>query len=162
VETLQLEASQYRDLRTAFEQSSYDTECYLDVDEGRVLWFSSAAPGVGREPDDDAPEWKREAWEKRREVWGDETGRFLRVPPADPSNVRADIEVFLEERADDRLRERFGSERPTRESFEPFRRAVERDPEARKAWRTFRRERTRRRLDEWLELEGYELVVDRE
>lgn len=160
MEPIELSPSQYRDLRTAFEQSSYDTECYLDTDEGRVLWFSPEAPGVDREPEEDAPEWKREAWEKRRQVWEDDAGRFLRVPPADPSDVRDDIEVFLDEHADARIRERLGSERPTRDSFEPFRRAVERDPEARERWREFRRERTRDRIDEWLELKGYEVVVE--
>lgn len=160
METIALTESQYGDLRTAFEQSSYDTECYLDTDEGEVLWFSPDTPGVDQEPDEDAPEWKQEAYEKRRRVWEDDSGRFFRVPPADPSDVRDDVEVFLEEHADARLRNRIDSDRPTRASFEPFRRAVERDPEARSQWRQFRRKRTRERIDEWLDLKGYRLVVD--
>lgn len=162
MDTIELDRSDYQDLRTAFEQSSYDTECYLDTREGGVLWFSPDAPGVDREPDEDAPEWKREAYEKRRAVWEDDSGRFLRVPPADPSDVRDDIEVYLEEHAGPRLRKRLGEDRPTRESFEPFRQAVERDPEAREKWQEFRRERTRERIDEWLDLKGYELEIDEE
>lgn len=158
METIEMSEEAVADLRTAFQYNQYDTECYLDTEEGRVIWFSADSPRVDSEPDEEDPDWVREAYEKRMAVWTDEEGRYLELPPSDVTTACEDMVVFLEEHANDRFAERFEGAGRHRRVFESFRRAVEDDRQHRKTWQEFRRERVMARVEEWLELQGYRLV----
>ena len=159
METIELEEEAFEDLRTAFEHNRLDTECYLDTEEGRVIWFSSDAPPVREEPDEDDPEWVHEAYQKRMTVWQDGNGRFLEVPPGDVIDACKDMEKFLADHASDELARRFESSGKNRKTLEAFQRAVERDAMHRRQWRKFRRERICDRVRDWLELQGYRLSL---
>jgi len=159
METVEMTEKVLADLRTAFKFNQFDTECYLDVEEGRVIWFSADAPAA-EEPDEGDPDWKHEAYEKRMAVWNDEEGRYLEVPPSDITDACEDMEAYLEE-AGGRLAEQFAGAGFHRRSFETFKRRIEEDPVHKEKWREFREWRVEERIEEWLELQGYEVVVRR-
>lgn len=160
MKTVEMEESAYEDLRTAFQHNQYDTECYLDTEDGSVIWFSADTPPVDGEPDGDDPQWVHEAYEKRMKIWQDDNGRFLEVPPGDLTDACEDMQAFLDEHASEHLARKFASSGRNRGVFENFRRAVERHPEDKRAWRKFRRERCCQRIREWLELQGYTLETE--
>ena len=163
METIELGERAFEDLRTAFQHNSFETECYLDTEEGRVIWFSSDMPPVNGEPDGEDPEWVHEAYQKRMQVWNDDNGRFLEVPPGSIADRMADMELFLDEQADNGLCERFRSGGKSSTRLDAFRRAIERDGRQRQKWRKFCKERACDRIEEWLQLQGYRLqLADRQ
>ena len=162
MQTIEIAQRAFEDLRTAFQHNSFETECYLDTEQGRVLWFSADTPPVNGngEPDGEDPEWVHEAYGKRMKVWNDGNGRFLEVPPGSIAERISDMEAFLDKQADGRLRERFHKGGKSSVRLESFERAIERDGRQRQKWRKFCKQRTCDRIEEWLELQGYRLTVE--
>jgi hypothetical protein len=159
MKSIEMTDEAFADLRNAFRENRRDTECFLDIEQGRVIWFSGDALGVADEPGDDAPDWLEEKYDERLQIWRDDTGRYLEVPPQDVTESCDDMEMFLDEEATDRLVEQFASSEIHRRTYERFADAVERDALNRERWREFRRERVGERVREWLELQGYRIEI---
>lgn len=148
------------DLRTAFEQMRLQVECYLDTETGKVLWFSDYDAHFDGEPAEDEPEWVHRAWRKRMRVWKDDRGRYLEVPPGDMQDNCRDMKGFLEQCDDQMLCEQFEGAAPTRHMYKAFVHTVERDPMQRRKWMKYREKCLERRIENWLDLNGYEMAVE--
>jgi hypothetical protein len=158
--SLRLSPEAFTDLRTAFEHADHEAECYLDTETGEVLWYSNHQMSLDDEPGPDAPDWIRDAYEKRLAIWNSDEGRFLEVPPNEELETWRDMRDFLDEEASDALRVQFRDRPASRGTYRQFEDALERHPTDRRDWLRFHRKRLRGRIEEWLELNGYELVVE--
>ena len=158
--TLTLSPDDYDDLRTAFAEADPRIECYLDIDGAEVIWCSDREVDLDEPPAPDAPDWKRKTYERRMMLRNSRKGRFLEIPPHQRGKARRDMKMFLDDKASTPLRAQFQDAPTDQNTYLQFEDALEHHPEDRRRWTTFHRRRLRERIDEWLDLHGYELVVE--
>jgi len=121
----------------AMEDSSYENEYYLDLDNGEILFLS--------EYTDD------EETKKLKELIEEDFDRYERIPKAEPHEGYEDMVDFIATVKDERLVELLEVALNGRGAFRRFKDVLLRYPEERERWFQFKDERMQERAHEWLD-----------
>jgi predicted nucleotidyltransferase len=148
-------------LMAAFEDASWETSHYLDLETGEIIMLTDEELRYVEEPPDwSLPEWQQEAVEQAEEIWLDGGQRYLRVPDADSGEGYGDMEDFIVTVEDEHLRELLWVAIQGRGAFRRFKDVLYDYPRERKRWFSFGDTQVRRRVLDWLESEGIEPIIE--
>ena len=169
------------ELESAFNNASeFDNRYFLDLETGQVvmLTFDTRAQleslyeeldwedGNQNPPlaellqERNLPEWQKQALLEADQVeigYGD---RYIAVPQADSREAYRDMEAFIETVKDTDLQSRLWQAISGRGAFHYFRDVLDDFPREKQRWYTFRDNRIRQRVLDWLESEDIEPVVE--
>ena len=148
-------------LMAAFEDASWETSYYLDLNTGEVIMLTSEELGYVEEPPDwPLPEWQQEAVKRAGEIWLDGGKQYLRVPDADSREGYRDMEDFIATVEDEHLRELLWAAIQGRGAFRRFKDVLYDHPRERKRWFDFGDTQVRERVLDWLGSEGIEPIIE--
>jgi hypothetical protein len=167
------------ELTYAFEDASWMTNYYLDLETGQVVMISDDTrrqleeiyeetyDSEAEEPFDlaevlrqyDLPEWQQHELLQADQVEAGCGSRYIGVPTADSHEGYRDMEDFIFTLRDERLQERLWEAIRGRGAFRRFKDVLARHPRERERWFEFQEDRLRRRVLEWLESEGIEPIL---
>lgn len=125
-------------LVVAFSDDSVERSYYLDTDSGRVFNVLE---------DHDDPETQELVWQ----LEADTRGRYLLVPKPNIEERLEEQDAFVEGLDGGELKESIEKLIEDDHDGSKFPDFVERNREAREAWRDFRASRSREKANEWLE-----------
>lgn len=125
-------------LVVAFSDDSVERSYYLDTDSGRVFNVLE---------DHDDPETQEIVWE----LEADTRGRYVQIPKPSMEQRLEEQDAFVESLEDGKMKETIEKLLEDDHDGSKFAEFVERDREARDAWRDFRMERSREKAKEWIE-----------
>ena len=133
------------ELIDAFDNCHIGYEYYLDIITGEILHTSD--------------EWMdTEEIEKIYEQIEREPGRYLAIPPDSSREGYRDMEVFTDTVEDENLRDKLWIALDGRGAFRRFKDVLFGYPEERQRWFKFKEERTKSRINEWLQKNKIELI----
>lgn len=148
-------------LMSAFEDASWETNYFLDVETGEVLMFMNEDLRYVEEPPDwPLQEWQQEQVKKAEEVWLGRGERYLSVPEADSHRAYRDMEDFITTVEDEHLQELLWVAIEGRGAFGRFKGVLANHPRERERWFQFKDDRLRRRVLDWLEFEDIEPIIE--
>jgi len=167
------------ELTYAFEDASWMTNYYLDLETGQVVMISDDTrrqleeiyeaahdPEAERSFDlaivlrqSNLPEWQQQMLLEADQVEAGYGSRYIEVPTADSHEGYRDIEDFILSIRDERLQERLWQAIRGRGAFRRFKDVLVYHPRERESWFEFQEERLRGRVLDWLELEGIQPIV---
>jgi predicted nucleotidyltransferase len=148
-------------LMAAFENASWETSYYLDLETGEVIMLTDEELGYVDEPPDwPLPEWQQEAVKRAKEIWLDGGERYLRLPDADSREGYRDMEDFIITVEDEHLRELLSVAVSGRGAFRRFKDVLYDYPRERKRWFNYGDTQVRERVLDWLESEGIEPIIE--
>jgi predicted nucleotidyltransferase len=148
-------------LMVAFEDASWESSHYLDLETGEVIMLTSEELGYVDEPPDwPLSEWEQEMVERAEEIWRDSGERYLSVPEADSREGYHDMEDFIATVEDARLRELLGVAIQGRGAFRRFKDALYNHPREQERWFHFKDEQLCQRVLDWLEAEEIEPIIE--
>jgi hypothetical protein len=148
-------------LMAAFEDASWETSYYLDLETGEVIMLTDEELGYVDEPPNwPLPEWQQEAAKRAEEIWCDGEERYLRVPDADSREGYGDMEDFITTVENEHLRELLWVAVQGRGAFRRFKDVLHGYPRERERWFDFGDTQVRRRVLDWLESEGIEPIIE--
>jgi predicted nucleotidyltransferase len=148
-------------LMSAFEDASWETSYYLDLETGEVIMLTSDELGYVDEP----PDWPLSEWEQdmvklAEEIWRDDGKRYLGVPEGDSHQAYRTMEDFIATVKDEHLRELLWVAIRGRGAFRRFKDVLYDYPRERERWFTFSDTQMRGRVLDWLESEGIEPIIE--
>lgn len=123
-------------LVVAFSDDSVERSYYLDGDSGRVFNVLE---------DHDDPETQELVWE----LESDTRGRYIQIPKPSLEEILQEQDAFVES-LEGELREKLDEVIEDDHDGAKFAEFVERNREAREAWRDYRMTRSREQANEWL------------
>ncbi len=134
------------ELCAAFEDSSMDNRYYLDLETGEVIFISDSYMDAEEkeELDETIDEWLGE--------------RYIWIPRMSSDEGYEDMEDFIETVEDENLKEKLCIAINGRRAFRRFKDVLLRYPDERERWFKFQNARVIKRVREWLEDEGIEIV----
>ena len=130
----------------AMEDSSYEDEYYLDLDNGEILFLS--------EYTDD------EETKKLKELIEEDFDRYERIPKAEPHEGYEDIVDFIATVKDDHLAQLLEVAIDGKGAFRRFMDILLNYPEERERWFGFKDDKMEERALEWLEDIGVTLIQE--
>ena len=130
----------------AMEDSSYENEYYLDLDNGEILFLS--------EYTDD------EETKKLKELIEEDFDRYERIPKAEPHEGYEDIVDFIATVKDDHLAQLLEVAIDGKGAFRRFKDVLLNYPEERERWFGFKDDKMEERALEWLEDIGVTLIQE--
>ncbi|MGH9324017.1 MAG: UPF0158 family protein [Vicinamibacteria bacterium] len=128
----------------AFSDDSVERSYYLDSDSGRVFNVLE---------DHDDPETQQLVWQ----LEADTRGRYVQIPKPSMEEQLEEQDAFLESLPEGALKSRLGELLATDNDGSKFPEFVERNRDARDAWRDFRMARSRQQASEWLKKQNLPL-----
>ncbi len=164
------------ELASAFDNSSYELNFYLDLEAGKVELVTEdmrrelEAFDETEEDDELAseellpaeehgiPKWQQEALAVARAVEEGYGTRYLAIPKVESHEAYRDMEEFIATVANPRLQERLYRAIDGRGAFRYFKDVLFDFPHERERWFAYRDERMRQRVLSWLEDEEIEPV----
>jgi hypothetical protein len=169
------------ELEFAFEDQGFETSYYLDLQTGDVLAVTDEIRSIleeiyGEMPEDADlesldwpqltrehgwPEWMADALEDANRVEVGFGTRYVRAPRDASRDSYQDMEAFIETVTTTRLRERLDHAISGKGAFRRFKDVLAAHESERERWFTFKRDRLRARILEWLEDEGIEAAPRR-
>jgi len=133
------------ELIDAFDNCRIGYEYYLDIITGEILHTSD--------------EWMdTEEIEMIYEQIEREPGRYLAIPSDSSREGYRDMEAFTDTVEDENLRDKLWIALDGRGAFRRFRNVLLSYPEERERWFKFKEERTKSRINEWLQKNKIELI----
>src|SRR5687767_3392991 len=164
-------------LEMAFEDDGMEHANFLDLETGEVILVTDemkqmleeiCEEAVEDDSDSDAvldaieasdvPEWQKESMRDAEAVERGLGTRYLRVPDNDSDEGFHDMEAFVETVQDRSLAERLSNSLGGRGSFRRFKDTLHDDSEELQRWYSFKQQRLRERITDWLETEGIRAV----
>lgn len=166
------------DLELAFENSSLEMNCYLDLESGEVVLITDEMRGEY----DKFCATLSDGWEERPEAFDAaleyynthdwikdeirridrvEVGfgtRFIRIPRIEAGDAYRDMEDFISTIGDEGLQDTLSDAIRGRGAFRRFKDALGYFPRERERWFKFKDERVRAYMLDWLKAEGIEIV----
>jgi len=130
----------------AMEDSSYENEYYLDLDNGEILFLS--------EYTDD------EETKKLKELIEGDFDRYERIPKAEPHEGYEDIVDFIATVKDDHLAQLLEVAIDGKGAFRRFKDVLLNYPEERERWFGFKDDKMEERALEWLDDIGVTLIQE--
>jgi hypothetical protein len=166
------------ELAIAFEDASFEISRFLDLETGQVVLITeetreelntiyaqiSGQDGELQMPFDQAlrrrnlPDWQQALLIEADQVEQGFGERYIRVPEADSRAAYQDMEAFIETVADGRLANLLEYAIRGRGAFRRFKDVLDDHPRERERWFTFKDQRLRQRVLEWLADQEIELV----
>jgi predicted nucleotidyltransferase len=163
----------------AFEDASWMTNYYLDLETGQVVMISDDTrrqlEEIYEEADDaeveagfdlaevlrqsDLHEWQQQALLEAGQVEAGCGSRYIEVPTAESHEGYRDMEDFIFTVRDERLQERLWGAIRGRGAFRRFKDVLAYHPRERERWFEFQEERLRERVLDWLESEGIQPIL---
>lgn len=134
-------------LEMGFEDNSFETVYYLDIEDNVLLMFSE----YGGPPPDDYPD--------REQVEMDTTGRFVKVPRGDSDEAWRDMREFAFSLDDEELSDRLWNVIQGSGAFRRFKDLVF-EAGIRDEWSDFQARRIRERVLDWLR--GEDLITEKQ
>jgi Uncharacterised protein family (UPF0158) len=126
----------------AFSDDSVERSYYLDTDSGRVFNVLE---------DHDDPETQQLVWQ----LEADSRGRYVQIPKPGIEEKLEEQDAFVASLADGDLKSKLETVIEDDHAGTKFADFVERNREARDAWRDFRMARSRLQASEWLKEQNY-------
>jgi hypothetical protein len=168
------------DLDLAFDNASWETSYYLDLETGQVIMVTDEISReleaideeLDREGDKqpagyagelerrDLPQWMREAVEQAAEVEAGYSTRYIAVPRAESRDGYQDMEDFIPTVRDQRLQDRLWRAIRGRGAFRRFKDVLADHPPEQEIWFAFRDARLRQRVLDWLAEEDIEPTAE--
>ena len=168
------------ELEWAFQDSSWSTAYYLDLQTGQVITITEEIrqelENLYEEAYDEnedeqvpwadvlqrcnLPEWMKEELQRAHEVEKGYGTRYLGVPQADPHEGYRDMEEFIATVPNERLQDHLWRAIRGRGAFRYFKDVLVEYPEERERWFAFRDTRLRQRIQNWLEGQDIRPLMD--
>jgi hypothetical protein len=166
------------ELAYAFENSDWETDYFLDLETGKIIMVKESTfrdlenimdehEETEEEDEIDLPdvldEMDLEDWERRVILQADRVkegfdDRYLSVPLSDSHEAFQDMEAFISEPQNDKLKNRLSQAIQGRHPFRRFVDTLVSYPVEREHWFAFKQERLQKRILEWLASEGIEIL----
>jgi hypothetical protein len=166
-------------LTSAFEDASWTTAYYLDLETGEVLVITEEIrsepeeiheetyePEAGQDFDlaavlreRDIPEWQQDVPLEADRVEAGEGDRYLALPGPESYQGYEDMQDFIDTVQDERLQERLERAIHGRGAFGRFKDMLAGHMRERERWFEFKEARLRERVLDWLESEGIEPIL---
>ena len=162
----------------AFEDATWESSYYLDLETGQVVWitqetrwqlekiFEETYDPELEEPVDlavvlqdyDFPDWQKKDLLEADQIDRFYGSRYIGVPEADSHEGYRDMERFILTVQDERLQDRLWQAIDGRGAFRYFKDVLASHYREQKRWYAFQEDRVRARILDWLESEGIELI----
>jgi len=169
------------ELEFAFDNASRETDCYLDLETGRVVTISDSDryyleslleevydPAVDQRVDltehimnSDLPDWHKQTLLEADRIEMGYGTRYIGVPTADSHEGYRDMEAFIVTVEEDGLRDRLWRAISGRGAFRYFKDVLLDYPRERQRWFDFKDQRTEERILDWLRSQGIESIIER-
>ncbi len=135
---------------------------FLDLETGEIIGISDEIANYleleGEEIEPGLSVWMQEEIKKARQVEEGYRTRYIRIPEEDSHEAYRDMEHFITTVRDDRLRDRLWRAISGRGAFRYFRDVLAEYPAERERWLVFSDRCSKKRILEWLESVGIELI----
>lgn len=149
------------ELMAAFEDASWETSYYLDLETGQVIRLTSEELGYVDEPPDwPLSEWEQEVVKQAEAIWLDAGKQYLSIPDADSHRAYRDMEDFIATVEEEHLSELLRVAIQGRGAFRRFKDVLYGYPREQERWFNFSDAQMQRRVLDWLELEGVEPIIE--
>jgi hypothetical protein len=149
----------WMELDAAFQDSSWETRHFLDLETGEVVMITDEIARYAEEPPDyELSDWMKVAVEEAEQVEKEYGTRYIRIPQADPRDSYRDMERFIATVGNSYLQERLERAIAGRGAFRYFRDVLYEHPSEQERWFAFQSRCVHERISEWLEQEGIELI----
>lgn len=165
------------ELAYAFENSDWETDYFLDLETGKIVMVRESTfrdleniiddlEEEEQEDEIDLPdaldEMDLEDWERRVILQADRVKngfdeRYLSVPLSDSHEAFLDMEAFISEMKNEKVKNRLSQALHGRHPFRRFVDTLVSFPVERELWFSFKQERLQKRILEWLSSEGIEI-----
>ena len=170
------------DLELAFENSSLEMNCYLDLESGEVFVITDEVRreyekfcATLREGWEEAPEaftvaleqynthdWIKDELRRIDQVEAGFGSRYIAIPRIESGDAYRDMEDFITTIGEERLQDRLWDAIRGRGAFRRFKDVLGYYPHERERWFKFKDERLRERMVEWLEGKEIQLIEEEE
>ena len=167
------------ELATAFEDASWESSYFLDLETGQVVWITQETrwklesileetyDPQSEEPvdlasvlqDHDVADWQKEALLEADQVDRFYGSRYIGVPDADSHEGYRDMERFIRTVQDERLQGCLWQAIGGRGAFRYFKDVLAGHYREQKRWYTFKDDRIEGRILDWLESQDIEPII---
>jgi len=166
------------ELEYAFEDASWETSCYLDLETGQVVEIMDEtrreleriyeAHDPEEQPFDlakilqqqDLPEWQQQMLLEADQVEAQYGSRYIGVPHADPHEGYRDMEDFVVTVEDERLQDQLWRAISGRGAFRRFKDVLAGNFREQERWYAFKDARLEQRVLDWLASEDIEPIIE--
>ena len=166
------------ELEYAFEDASWETSRYLDLETGQVVEIMDETrrelERIYEEYDPEAqpfnlaeilqqrdlPEWQQQMLLEANQVEAQYGSRYIGVPQADPHEGYRDMEDFVVTVEDERLQERLWQAISGRGAFRRFKDVLAGHFREQERWYAFKDARLEQRVLDWLASEDIEPIIE--
>ena len=139
-----------------------DMEYYLDKETGEVIFIPEEVSRYVEEEDENLrkalPDWQKEGVKLAQEILLNKPVRYINIPEGAPCNGYDLMVEFAEKVEDELLREKLSIALDGKGAFRRFKNVIADYPDYREKWFKFRDERINKKVIEWLNSIGIELV----